>query len=95
MLAAQSTRRTYRLEVGAVVEVVEVQSSASLVNTVSAEQQQTVSTRQVTELPLARRNVADVISLNTGVVRAGGDVILNGLGGGAHQHHARWHGCQL
>lgn len=83
LLAAQSIRRSFALEVGGVAEIVEVKAAVTSVNTVSAEERESVSMQQVTELPLARRNVASVIGLGTGVVRSAGDVILNGLGRGA------------
>lgn len=81
--AAQNIRRTFVLDVGEVAEKVEVKAGAVTVNTVSAEQNESVSQQRVIELPIARRNVASVIGLGTGVVRSGGDVILNGLGRGA------------
>ncbi|MBM3736679.1 MAG: TonB-dependent receptor [Acidobacteria bacterium] len=80
--AAESLRRTFALEVGAVSESVEVTSQAALVNTVSAEQRESIGTTQVQELPLSRRNVAGLVTLSTGVTRSGGDVYLNGAGRG-------------
>ncbi|MGH9629365.1 MAG: carboxypeptidase-like regulatory domain-containing protein, partial [Bryobacteraceae bacterium] len=80
--AGESVRLTFPLELGAVAETVEVTTVAPLLNTVSAEQRETVSTRQVLELPLSRRNVANVVTLSTGVTRSGGDVYFNGSGRG-------------
>ncbi len=80
--AAESLRRTFALEVGTVSESVEVTSQAALVNTVSAEQRESIGTTQVQELPLSRRNVAGLVTLASGVTRAGGDVYLNGAGRG-------------
>lgn len=80
--AAESVRRTFALAVGAVSESVEVTSQAALVNTVSAEQRESIGTTQVQELPLSRRNVAGLVTLTSGVTRSGGDVYLNGAGRG-------------
>ncbi len=80
--AGESLRRTFALEVGTVSESVEVLSQASLVNTVSAEQRESIGTAQVQELPLSRRNVAGLVTLSSGVTRSGGDVYLNGAGRG-------------
>ncbi|MBM3793455.1 MAG: TonB-dependent receptor [Acidobacteria bacterium] len=80
--AAENLRRTFPLEVGTVTESVEVSSSLALVNTVSAEQREAINATQVNELPLARRNVAGLVTLSSGVTRSGGDVYLNGAGRG-------------
>jgi outer membrane receptor protein involved in Fe transport len=86
--AGESLRRTFTLDLGTVSEAVEVTTQTSVVNTVSAEQRETVGARQVVELPLARRNVANVVTLTSGVTRgnstggSGGDVYLNGAGRG-------------
>jgi len=80
--AAENLRRTFTLEVGTVSESVEVTSQAALVNTVSAEQRESIGTTQVQELPLSRRNVAGLVTLSTGVTRNSGDVYLNGAGRG-------------
>jgi hypothetical protein len=83
--AAQNIRRSYTLEVGEVTETVEVTATTPLVNTVSAEQRQNITTTQITELPLSRRNIAGVVTLGTGVTRNEGDVFLNGSGRGGTQ----------
>src|SRR5262245_36210685 len=81
LLAAQNIRRSFTLELGQVAEIVTVTGEASLVNTVAPEQRESFSQMQVTELPLARRNFANVLSLGTGVTRGGsGQVRLNGVG---------------
>lgn len=82
MSAGESLRRIFVLEIGAVSESVEVTSQAALINTVSAEQRESIGTTQVQELPLARRNVAGLVTLASGVTRSGGDVFLNGAGRG-------------
>jgi outer membrane receptor protein involved in Fe transport len=84
LVAGQSVRQTYTLEVGLPTETVEVEAAAPLVNTVSAEQQQTFSTQTVRELPLARRNFTGILSIGAGVTIAGGGssegVRMNGIG---------------
>lgn len=83
--AAQNVRRSFVLEVGEVTETVEVTSAAPLVNTVSAEQRENITTLQIAELPLSRRSIAGVVTLGTGVTRSSGDVFLNGSGRGGTQ----------
>jgi len=61
-LAAQSVRRSFALELGAVTESVEVTAQTALLNTVSAEQSENISRERVSELPLARRNLASVLA---------------------------------
>ncbi len=82
--AAQQARRTFVLEVGQVSERVEVTSEAPLVNTVTGEQRESLSTREVSELPVTRRDLAFVMSIGTGITpaftRDSGQFILNGLG---------------
>lgn len=79
--AAQNVRRSFVLEVGALSETVTVEGSAPLVNAVSAEQRESLSRMVVTELPLARRNFSNILSLGTGISTGGsGGVRMNGLG---------------
>jgi hypothetical protein len=84
LVAGQSMRQTYTLEVGQSTETVLVEATAQLVNTVSAEQQQTFTMETVTDLPLARRNFSGILSIGTGVQTAGGGssegVRMNGVG---------------
>ena len=80
LLAGASMRRTFALELGAVSETVSVEGTAPLVNTVSAEQSQSVSRMEASELPLAKRNVANLLGLGTGVSPGAGFVRLNGVG---------------
>src|SRR5712692_6081646 len=89
--AAQNVRRTFVLDLGAIADTVEVEASAIQVNTVSAEQREGMTTTQVRELPLARRNYTGLLNLGTGVTVSAsgaqpghgdrdGGVRLNGLG---------------
>jgi outer membrane receptor protein involved in Fe transport len=80
MLAGASIRRAFTLDLGAVSETVSVEGSTPLVNTVSAEQSQSISRTEASELPLAKRNVANLLGLGTGVSPGAGFVRLNGVG---------------
>ena len=91
LAAAQHVRRTFTLAVGAVSETVNVDSTTPQVNTVSAEQRESVDGKVVAEVPLSRRNYTNLLSVGTGVTvsNAGsapghgnrdGGVRLNGLG---------------
>jgi hypothetical protein len=79
--AAQSTRRTFVLEVGNVTEQVNVTSEAPLLNTVAADQRQSYSTIQIRELPLANRDFTGLLRSNTGVSYSGTNIRMNGMGG--------------
>ncbi len=89
--AAQNVRQTFVLDLGTVAETVEVAGTTTSVNTVSSEQREGVSTMEVKELPLARRNYTGLLSVGTGVTVSAsasqpghgdrdGGVRLNGLG---------------
>jgi len=80
MLAGASIRRAFTLDLGAVSETVSVEGATPLVNTVSAEQSQSISRTEASELPLAKRNVANLLGLGTGVSPGAGFVRLNGVG---------------
>jgi len=78
--AGQQARQTYTLDVGSVNETVSVAGTAPLLNAVSAEQQQSLDTKEVADLPIQRRNVSNILPLGTGVSNAGGAVRMNGFG---------------
>lgn len=79
--AAQQARQAYVLEVGSVTDKVEVRGEAPLVNSVTAEQRQSISTSEVRELPVARRTLSNIFALGTGIAATGaGQFSLNGLG---------------
>ena len=80
--AGQQVRQTFVLDVGSVNETVSVAGTAPLIDTVSAEQHQTFNTRAVSELPLSRRNISNILSLENGVDVASGNrgVRINGAG---------------
>jgi hypothetical protein len=79
--AAQSVRRTYVLELGSMAEAVNVEASATQVDTVRAEQRQNFSLQEVTGLPVAQRSFSKLLPLGTGIVTSGnGGVEMNGMG---------------
>ena len=78
--AAQNVRQTYVLELGATTETVNVEGSASLINTVSSEQLNTFDASKITNLPTFRRNYTNLLALNTGVTMAAEGVRMNGIG---------------
>ncbi len=80
LTAGQQTRQTYQLEVGGVTETVMVEGTAALLNTVSAEQQQSIDSDTARELPLARRDFSGLLRLGTGVSAGGGQIRMNGVG---------------
>ena len=67
------------LEVGAVSETITVSAGADIVNTTSAELSNTVTTRQIQELPLNGRNPLDLVSLQAGSGSNGAQTtVING-----------------
>src|SRR5215813_12794770 len=80
LAASQNVRQTHALEVGDLTQSVTVESSAPLVNTVSAEQRESLDALKVKELPLSRRNVTNVLRLSSGVDTGQGSVRINGQG---------------
>jgi outer membrane receptor protein involved in Fe transport len=86
LAAGQQVRQTYVLEVGAVSETVQVQSTTPQINTVSPEQQQDFEALKVEGLPLARRNFSNILNIGTGVSMTArgssghGTFRMNGLG---------------
>ncbi|MEO7653974.1 MAG: TonB-dependent receptor, partial [Bryobacteraceae bacterium] len=82
--AGQQIRKVYVLAVGQVSQKMEVASGAPLVNTVNAEQQHSISSREVSALPVGRRTLSDLMTLGSGIVNAGlGRFNFNGLGASA------------
>ena len=78
--SGQNIRRTFKLELGAVTETVAVEATAPLVNAVSAEQRNSVSTVEAAQLPLSKRNLGGLLGLTSGASAGGGFVRLNGVG---------------
>src|SRR5436190_8611428 len=85
--AGQEVRQTYQLEVGALEETVTVTESTPLVQTTSTAQLQTIGA-EVSEIPVSRRNLQNVILLGSGVsssdqaVGDGRAFRVNGVGDG-------------
>ncbi|MBC8166040.1 MAG: TonB-dependent receptor [Bryobacteraceae bacterium] len=80
LAAGQQVRQPFRLDVGATSETVLVEASVPLINTVSSEQINSFEAIKVRELPLARRNFSNLLSLGTGVVSTGDSIRMNGVG---------------
>ena len=86
--AGETVRQTFELEVGQVSENVTVEAAAPLVETASAAQKESLGTQQVTELPLSRRNLINLVTLAPGAADASvgiagnGNIRLNGVGEG-------------
>ncbi len=81
--AGQQARLTYALQLGPVTESVSVEGSATLVNTVSAEQLKTFQPAEMRELPLQNRNFTRILILTPGAVPSTGSatgVNMNGIG---------------
>jgi outer membrane receptor protein involved in Fe transport len=84
--AGQTVRQTYSLEVGNLAETVTVAEAAPLIQTSSTAQVQAIS--EVTEIPVARRNLQNVVMLAPGVssgdrAEGGGRAFrVNGVGDG-------------
>ena len=87
--AGQTVRQTYSLEVGTLAETVTVVESAPLIQTASTAQVQTIGA-EVTEIPVSRRNLQNVVLLGAGISstdQAGGGgraFRVNGIGDGGH-----------
>lgn len=80
LASGQQVQQTFSLEVGSTTETVKVEASVPLVNTASSEQINTFESIKVRELPLARRNFANLLTLGTGVVSTGDSLRMNGVG---------------
>jgi len=80
--AAQSVRRSFELEVGAMEESVTVSGEAPLVNTASPEQRINLDTTEVKTLPSANRNLTNLLNIGTGLTRQEGTVEGGGSGSG-------------
>lgn len=78
--AAQSVRRIYTLEVGAVTDSVTVTGEAPLVNTLSPEQRLNLDMLQVANLPMVNRNITSIIEYS-GAGLTKGEAIVAGSGG--------------
>ena len=80
--AAQSVRRRFDLEVGAVEESVTVSGESPLINTASTEQRINLDPIEVNTLPSANRNLTNLLNIGTGLTRQEGTVEGGGSGSG-------------
>jgi hypothetical protein len=81
LLSARPGEITARLEIGALTETIEVRASSELVQTQSSAITSTLSTEQLTELPLVSRNALYAVAMLPGVSTASGprNALINGL----------------
>jgi Carboxypeptidase regulatory-like domain/TonB dependent receptor len=82
LTVGDTVRLDFDLEVGALTEVVTVQSQAALVNTEEGRLSNLVDEKRVVELPLNGRNVLQLIDLQPGAVANPANVVLGGSAGG-------------
>src|SRR2546425_9049261 len=82
--SGQNVRQTFVLAVGQLAENITVAETAPLVETASSAQVRSLGTTEVSELPLARRNVTGVLALAPGVDTSAnnGTVRMNGVAAG-------------
>ena len=73
LVVAQQARANVTLKAGSTSEVVEVQASAIALDTDSAALSQTITQKQVDQLPLANRNFISLIFLTPGAVETNGE----------------------
>jgi hypothetical protein len=86
LAGGQRVGRNIVLAVGEVTETVSVTAEAPLLNTVSAEQRDNLTTTQVRELPLFRRDWTNILRVSNGIYTGVGNAVgsgvsLNGLAG--------------
>lgn len=67
------------LELGVTSETISVTGEAPLLNTVNAEQDINIDSRQVSDLPVLNRDITNLIDLGTGASTDGNTISLNGL----------------
>jgi len=81
LLSARPGEITAKLEIGALSETIEVKASSELVQTQSTAVSSTLTTEQLTELPLVSRNALYAVAMLPGVSSTGGPraALINGL----------------
>jgi outer membrane receptor protein involved in Fe transport len=81
--AGQTVRQTFQLEVGTLAETITVAGEAPLIETAASLQADSLGAQEVTELPVNRRNLTNLMSLTAGVnVSGDGMVQMNGVAAG-------------
>ena len=79
--ASQKFRGTFPMDLGSISDTVAVEAQSTQLNTVSAEQRQTLTRQDITELPVAQRSFDNILSLGTGIqLSSSGGLRLNGIG---------------
>lgn len=78
LLAAQTVRQDFTLQVGEVHQTIEVTAQARLIHTDSQTIGSTLVTRQLADLPLATRSIDSLIQLAPGVSTTGGNPRISG-----------------
>jgi Carboxypeptidase regulatory-like domain/TonB dependent receptor-like, beta-barrel len=79
--AAQNVRRRFELEVGAIAENITVSGDAPLINTASTEQRITLESTELEALPVANRNITNLLNIGAGLTRQEAMVEGGGTGG--------------
>lgn len=82
LVSSTTASVTARLEIGALSETIEVKASSELIQTQSSTVSSTLTTEQLTELPLASRNALYSLAMLPGVSASGNNLrnsIINGL----------------
>ncbi len=83
LLAGQTVRQTFILQVGALEETVSVVGESPLIERSASLQADSLGSQEVRELPVNRRNLTNLMSLTPGVSTSGaGDVQMNGVAAG-------------
>jgi|UPI00037F7711 hypothetical protein len=78
--AGQNLRLNLTMQLGEIRDVVTVSAEAALVNAVNAQQEQSVGTRQIKQLPTPRLDWTNLLDVGTGISKGGNSgVTLNGL----------------
>jgi Carboxypeptidase regulatory-like domain len=82
LVASTPASLTAKLEIGALTETVEVRAASELVQTQSATVSSTLTTEQLTELPLVSRNALYSLAMLPGISSSGNNLrnsVINGL----------------
>jgi hypothetical protein len=81
LASGQRHSTNFSLDIGVTTETVTVTSSAPLMNTVNAEQDISLNTNQVAELPMINRDITGILTLGTGasLTDGGWTLSINGL----------------
>jgi outer membrane receptor protein involved in Fe transport len=80
LAASQNIRQQHTLEVGALTETVTVEGAPPLISTQASEQTESIDQAKVSELPLGRRNITNILRLSSGVDTGKGGLRINGMG---------------